>query len=138
VSIHEACREKLLSILFSVDRRRSGDGSKCSVCSPLIRGFDGNVEVVTRDLACEIARISHQFGSWFSGIAGFREILRFAQNDKLKLCVILRGGLCPEESLRRFEGEEIFLADVIAACEKCGLADAFVQAPYLRCEQIGE
>jgi hypothetical protein len=29
--------------------------------------------------------------------------------------------LCPEESLRRFE-EEIFLAEVIAACEKCGLA----------------
>jgi hypothetical protein len=30
--------------------------------------------------------------------------------------------LCPEESLRRFVGEEIFLADIIAACEKCGLA----------------
>jgi len=29
--------------------------------------------------------------------------------------------LCPEESLRRFEEEEIFLADAIAACEKCGL-----------------
>jgi hypothetical protein len=29
--------------------------------------------------------------------------------------------LCPEESLRRFEEEEIFLADVIAACEKCEL-----------------
>jgi hypothetical protein len=39
----------------------------------------------------------------------------------LKLSVILRGGLCPEESLRRFEEEEIFLGDVIAACEKCGL-----------------
>ena len=69
-----------------------------------------------------LARISHQFGSRFSCIAGFREILRFAQNDNLKQCVILRGGLCPEESLRRFEGEEIFLADIIAACEKCGLA----------------
>ena len=68
-----------------------------------------------------LARISHQFGSCFSCIAGFREILRFAQNDNLKLSVILRGGLCPEESLRRFEEEEIFLADVIAACEKCGL-----------------
>ena len=69
-----------------------------------------------------LARISHQFGPWFSCIAGFREIFRFAQNDNLKQCVILRGGLCPEESLRRFEGEEIFLADVIAACEKWGLA----------------
>jgi len=29
--------------------------------------------------------------------------------------------LCPEESLRRFEEEEIFLGDVIAACEKWGL-----------------
>jgi hypothetical protein len=65
--------------------------------------------------------ISHQFGSWFWCIAGFRETLRFAQNDHLKPCVILRGGLCPEESLRRFEEEEIFPADVIAACEKCGL-----------------
>jgi hypothetical protein len=30
--------------------------------------------------------------------------------------------LCPEESLCGFEEEEIFLADAIAACEKCGLA----------------
>ena len=29
--------------------------------------------------------------------------------------------MCPEESLRRFEEEEIFLADFIAACEKCDL-----------------
>jgi hypothetical protein len=69
-----------------------------------------------------LACISHQIGSWFSCIAGFREILRFTQSDNLKHCDILRGGLCPEESLRRFEGEEIFLADVIAACEKWGLA----------------
>src|SRR5712692_7289596 len=71
-----------------------------------------------------LACISQQFGSWFSCIAGFREILRFAQNDNLKQCVILRGGLCPEESLRRFEEEELFLADVIAACEKSGLTAA--------------
>ena len=32
--------------------------------------------------------------------------------------------MCPEESLRGFEEEEIFLADVIAACEKSGLAAA--------------
>jgi len=38
----------------------------------------------------------------------------------LKQCVILRGGLCPEESLRGFEEEEIFLADIFAAYEKCG------------------
>ncbi len=66
-------------------------------------------------------RISHQFGSWFPYIAGFGEILRFAQNDTLKQCVILRGGLCPEESLRNLEEEKIFLANVIAAFEKCGL-----------------
>src|SRR6266852_3196516 len=67
----------------------------------------------------QLTCISHQFGSWFSCIAGFREILRFAQNDNLKQCVILRGGLCPEESLCRLEEEDLFLADVIAACEKC-------------------
>jgi len=56
--------------------------------------------------------------------AGFREILRFASaralgasahNDNLKPCVILRGDLCPEESLPGFEEEETFLADDIAA-----------------------
>jgi len=45
----------------------------------------------------------------------------FAQNDNLKPCVILRGGWCPEESLRGFEEEEIFLTDTVAACGKCGL-----------------
>jgi len=69
----------------------------------------------------EFPCISRQFGSWFSCIERFREILRFAQNDNLTQCVILRGGLCPEESLRMVEEEEIFLADVITACEKCGL-----------------
>jgi hypothetical protein len=59
--------------------------------------------------------------SWFSCVTEFREILRFAQNDNLKQCVILRGGLCPEESLRGLEKEGLFLADVIAAYEKCGL-----------------
>jgi len=49
------------------------------------------------------------------------EILRFAQNENLKRCVILRGGLCPEESLRRYKKKGTFLAGVIAACEKCGL-----------------
>src|SRR4029077_12412067 len=66
--------------------------------------------------------ISHQSWSWFSCVAGFREILRFAQNDDLKPGVILRGCLCPEESVRGFEEEEIFLAEVIAACEKCGFS----------------
>jgi hypothetical protein len=51
----------------------------------------------------------------------FREILRFAQNDNPKQYVILRGGLCPEESLRGLENAGLFLADVIAACEKSGL-----------------
>ena len=45
---------------------------------------------------------------------------RRAQNDNLKWCVILRGELCPEESFRRFKKKETFLAEVIAACEKCG------------------
>ena len=76
----------------------------------LARNWHGN-------LAC----ISHPSGSWFSCIDGFREILRFALNDNLKQCVILRGGGCPEESLRGFEEEEIFQADDIAASEKCGL-----------------
>src|SRR5258708_10458264 len=98
----------------------------------------------------QLTCISHQFGSWFSCIAGFREILRFAQNDNLKQCVILRGGLCPEESLRRFEEEELFLADVIAACEKCGLgcsvgvqtarkqSEAVQVISSAECQQIGD
>jgi len=43
-----------------------------------------------------LARISHQFGPWFSCIAGFREILRFAQNDILRQCVILRAVCAPK------------------------------------------
>jgi hypothetical protein len=73
-------------------------------------------------LVQELACISHHYESWFSSTEGFREILRFAQNDNLRQCVILRGDLCPEESLRSLEEGEVFLADVIAACEKWGLA----------------
>ena len=69
--------------------------------------------------------------SWFSYIAAFREILRFAQNDNLKQGVILRGGLCPEESLRGPEEEELFLADVIAAFEKCGIAPSQDIEPFV-------
>jgi len=76
--------------------------------------------IISQNFLALLACISHQSGSWFSCISGFREILRFAQNDNLKQCVILRGGLCPEESLRGFEEEEIFLADIFAAYEKCG------------------
>src|SRR4029077_9598177 len=82
-----------------------------------------------------LTRISSQFGSWFSCTEGFREILRFAsarglgasaQNDSLRQCVILRGAWCLEESLFGLEKEELFLADVIAACEECGLKDGLV------------
>ena len=65
--------------------------------------------------------MSQQFASRFSCIEVFRGILRFAQNDNLRQCVILRGGLCPEESLRSPEEGEFFPTNFMQLMMTLGL-----------------